>query len=116
MQRFAWLVPSALAALIAVGAATAIGRGSGTEEVSATFEARAVGDPHIKDCRDLGEGSYLKFEGQYAGVLRTGGARLSTSRCGGSRFSSTARRVLARRRAPGSSRSRLSLTLSGAAS
>lgn len=70
-----WGVLMLAAALVAVGTASAIGRGSGTEEVSATFEARAVGDPHIKACRDLGAG-YLKFEGTYAGVLRTGGGEV----------------------------------------
>jgi hypothetical protein len=58
-------------ALVAVGAATAIGRGLGTEAVSATFDAHAIGDPGIKSCRDLGGGTYLKFEGNYAGRLTT---------------------------------------------
>jgi hypothetical protein len=53
----------------------AIGRGSGTEGVSATFEARAVGNPNIKSCRRLGD-DYLQFEGTYAGVLRTAGGEV----------------------------------------
>jgi hypothetical protein len=72
MRRIAWIALIAGFALIAVGAAMAIGRGSGTERVSATFEARAIGNPNIKLCRRLGDG-YLQFEGTYAGVLRTAG-------------------------------------------
>ena len=54
MRRIAWIAVIAGFALIAVGAAMAIGRGSGTEEVNATFEARAIGNPNIKLCRNLG--------------------------------------------------------------
>jgi hypothetical protein len=58
------------AALIAVGLAAAIGRGTGAEAVSATFEARAIGDPSIKSCPSIG-GTFGQFEASYQGSFTT---------------------------------------------
>jgi hypothetical protein len=54
-----------MAALVATATATAIGRGSGTEEISATFQARTIGDPSIKSCRAIPGGTYSQFQADY---------------------------------------------------
>lgn len=70
MRGITWIALVVVGALIAVGAAaTAIGRGSETEQVSATFEARAIGSPNIKSCTQIREGFYSQFEASYEGSL-----------------------------------------------
>jgi hypothetical protein len=71
MRRMKWIALAALAALAPVTAAGAIGRGSGTEAVSATFGASSIGDPNDKTCAVTREGTYIKFTADYSGRLTT---------------------------------------------
>ncbi len=48
-----------------------VGRGSGTEAVSATFGASSIGDPTIKTCAVTREGTYIKFTADHSGRLTT---------------------------------------------
>jgi hypothetical protein len=71
VRRTTSIAVALVAALVAVATAAGIGRGEGTEEVVASFEARAVGNPNIKSCRRLPGGTYSQFEASYRGSLTT---------------------------------------------
>jgi hypothetical protein len=70
LRRTTSITLAVVTALVAVGAATGIGRGE-TEEVVASFQARAIGNPHIKSCRAIPGGTYSQLEASYRGSLTT---------------------------------------------
>ena len=71
MSRIKWIALAALAALVVVAAAGALGNGSGAERVSASFAASSIGNPNIKTCAITREDTYLKFAADYSGRLVT---------------------------------------------
>src|SRR6266545_1092637 len=71
MRQIRWVALAAIVTLVPAGVATAIGEGRGTERVVASFEARSVGDPNIKSCKEIPDGTYRQFEATYVGSLTT---------------------------------------------
>jgi hypothetical protein len=71
MRHTKWIAFAAVAALVAVAAAGAIGNGSGAERVSATFSAGSIGDPTLRTCAVRPEDTYGKFTADYSGRLVT---------------------------------------------
>jgi hypothetical protein len=74
-HRIGWKLAALAAASAVIGgaslAAAATG-GAGAGKFAAAFEARAVGDPSITSCPDLGR-SGQKLEGRYAGTMTIDG-------------------------------------------
>lgn len=68
LRRIGRNVAAVLALFALAGTALAATGGAGAGKFAAEFEARAVGDPSIEACRDLGEGGQ-KIEGRYEGTF-----------------------------------------------
>jgi hypothetical protein len=71
MHRIKWIALAAVAALVAVAAAGALGNGTGAERVTATIAASSIGDPTIKTCAESREDTYDKFAAGHSGRLMT---------------------------------------------
>jgi hypothetical protein len=71
MRRIKWIALAAVAALVAVTSAGALGDGTGAERVTATLAAGSIGDPTLKTCAETRGDAYGKFAADYSGQVVT---------------------------------------------